>query len=264
MVVPIGDLNPTHRTPVLTIALIAVNVGIFVFGQPWAAGPCEQQEFFLQWAAVPDELVTGEPLSAAEVRATVVPGCALAPLSGKPVYLSVLSAMFLHAGWLHLLFNMLYLWIFGNNVEDRLGHLRFLVFYLAAGAVATVGFAVANASSLVTLVGASGAIAGVLGAYLVMFPLARVTVVLPPLFFLPFRLPALLVLGLWFLGQFVTDDAADMSGGGVAYLAHILGFVAGVAGVLLLGERPRRVPRPARRRARRSRRRTGRGPGWTP
>ena len=247
MVIPIGDLNPTRRTPVLTYVLLVANVVVFVFLQPWAGSACDQQEFFLQWAAVPDELVTGEPLDAIEIRMTVPPGCAITTTPGKSVLLSAVTAMFLHAGWVHLLFNMLFLYIFGNNVEDRLGHLRFLVFYLATGAVATFGFAFANATSVTTLVGASGAIAGILGAYLVMYPFARVTVIVPPIFFLPFRLPALVVLGLWFLGQFVTDDAGDMSGGGVAYLAHILGFVSGFVGALLLGQRPQRPQRRRRR-----------------
>lgn len=246
MVLPIGDANPTRRTPVVTLLLIAVNVGVFVLAQPWQSDACTQQAFFLEWAAVPDEVVTGQPLDAAEVAATTAP-CRIAPLPGKPVYLAVLTSMFLHAGWGHLLGNMLYLWVFGNNIEDRLGRARFLVFYLACGVLATVAFVVPNGRSIATLVGASGAVAGVLGAYLVWFPRARVTVFIPPFFFLP--LPALIVLGGWFVLQLLSGRVADMAGGGVAYLAHIAGFLAGALFALALRPaRPQRPQVPVRRR----------------
>ena len=243
MVLPIGDANPTRRTPVVTLALIALNIAVFVFGQPWSSDACTQQAFFVEWAAVPDEIVTGEPLTQPEVDASTTQGCVVSAAPGKVVYASILSAMFLHAGWGHLFGNMLYLYVFGNNVEDRLGRLGFLAFYLISGVIATVAFVLPNAGSLATLVGASGAVAGVLGAYLVMFPRARVTVIIPPLFFLPFRLPALIVLGGWFLLQLWSGRLADMAGGGVAYLAHVAGFVAGVLIVLALGYRPERPQR---------------------
>lgn len=246
MVIPIGDANPTRRTPVVTLLLIAVNVGVFVLAQPWQSDACTQQAFFLEWAAVPDEVVTGQPLDASEVAATTAP-CRIAPLPGKPVYLAVLTSMFLHAGWGHLLGNMLYLWVFGNNIEDRLGRARFLMFYLACGVLATVAFVVPNGRSIATLVGASGAVAGVLGAYLVWFPRARVTVFIPPFFFLP--LPALIVLGGWFVLQLLSGRVADMAGGGVAYLAHIAGFLAGALFALALRPaRPQRPQVPMRRR----------------
>ncbi len=137
--------------------------------------------------------------------------------------------MFLHGGWLHLLGNMLYLFVFGNNVEDRMGRVRFLLFYLGAGAVSAYGYALANAGSATTLVGASGAIAGVLGAYLMMFPRARVWSLVPFLFFIPLRLPAWLVLGLWFVLQWFYSTGAGVTGGAdVAYLAHVIGFLTGV------------------------------------
>jgi membrane associated rhomboid family serine protease len=239
LVIPIADDNPTRRTPVITLLLIAINLGVFLFAQPWDADACTQQAFFVEWAAVPDEIVSGEPLNQQEVDATSA-GCPVAAVPDKPVYLSILTAMFLHAGWAHIIGNMLYLWIFGNNVEDQLGRLRFLLFYLATGVIATVAFVVPNAASLTTLVGASGAVAGVLGAYLVMFPRRRITVFIPPLFFLPFRIPALLMLGGWFLLQLLSGRVADMSGGGVAYLAHVAGFAAGVVIVIALGFRPER------------------------
>jgi membrane associated rhomboid family serine protease len=223
-----------------------VNVGVFVFGQPWAAGTCAQYRFFLEWAAVPRELSQAAPLNAFQVGASTPPACGLAPVADKNVYAAILYSMFLHAGWLHLVGNMLYLWIFGNNVEDRLGHLGFALFYLAVGTVATLVFAAANPGSLVTLVGASGAIAGVLGAYLVLFPHSRVTVLVPFLFFLPAELPALFVLGLWFVLQFQQLQVASMAGGGVAYLAHVAGFVAGAlfCVVALPRRRARRPPPP--------------------
>jgi membrane associated rhomboid family serine protease len=244
MVIPVSDDNPTHRTPWVNWALLAINLFVFVVLQPWQANPCVQQAFFVDWAAVPEEVVSGEPMSQTEVDATTQGACPIQADAGKNVYLSVITAMFLHGGWVHLLGNLLYLWIFGNNVEDRLGHLEYLIFYLGTGIIATMAFALANADSLSTLVGASGAIAGVLGAYLVLYPTARVTLIVPPLFFLPFRLPAMLVLGFWFVLQLFDNRAADMAGGGVAYLAHIAGFIAGAIVVLVLGYRRRTPPRP--------------------
>jgi membrane associated rhomboid family serine protease len=244
VVLPISDANPTRRFPLVTLLLVAANVGVFVFAQPWNADACTQQAFFVEWAAVPDEIVTGEPLNQEEVNQSTTSGCPIRAVPNKPVYLSILSAMFLHAGWGHLLGNMLYLWVFGNNVEDRLGRAAFLGFYLFCGVVATIAFVLPNANSALTLVGASGAVAGVLGAYLVMFPGARVTVFIAPFFFLP--LPAIIVLGGWFLLQVFSGRVADMAGGGVAYLAHVAGFVVGALLTLTLRQpRPRR-PQPRR------------------
>lgn len=231
MVIPIGDHNPTRRTAWVTLTLVAANVAVFVLFEPWSADRCTQESFFLQWATIPRELAQSAPLDTTEVASTT--SCPLQPFPAKNVYLAVLSSLFLHASWLHLLGNMLYLWVFGNNVEDVLGHLRFLGFYLLSGVVATAVFAVANLGSLSTLVGASGAIAGVLGAYLVRFPRARVTSLVPFLFFLPIELPALIVLGLWFVLQLnEVTQAASMAGGGVAYLAHVAGFVFGLLATL--------------------------------
>jgi membrane associated rhomboid family serine protease len=137
--------------------------------------------------------------------------------------------MFLHGGWLHLLGNMLFLMVFGNNIEDRWGKLRFLLFYLATGYIAAYGFALANSDATMPLVGASGAVSGVLGAYLILFPGARVWSLVPILLFLPLKLPAWIVLGTWFVLQYVYATGSVVSdGGSVAYLAHIIGFVVGV------------------------------------
>ena len=255
MVIPLGDHNPTRIRPWVTWALIALNLWAFVMVQPWSQDACAQHAFYLRWAAVPEELTTGQPLDASETAAVSEPSCVLHPTPDKPVYLTVLTAMFLHAGWLHLLGNMLYLWIFGNNVEDRLGHVRYLLFYLLSGLVATAAFVLPNADNISTLVGASGAIAGVLGAYLVMFPRARVTVAVPFLLFFITRLPAFLVLGMWFLLQVQGLNQPLLEGGGVAYLAHAGGFLFGMVAALLL--RPQARPHPGMYGAPRSRRRGG-------
>ena len=241
MGIPIGDDNPTRSRGWVNLLLIAVNIAVFVLWQPWGGDFCEQNAFYVEWGAIPNEIVEGEPLTQREIDTTVDPRCGVQALPGKSVMLSILSAMFLHGGWGHLLGNMLFLWVFGDNVEDRLGHLRYLIFYLVAGIVATWVFAVGNAASTTTLVGASGAIAGVLGAYLVMYPTATVRVLIPPFFLIP--LPAVLVLIAWFVMQLYADSLAAQAGAGVAYLAHVAGFVAGVVMVLALGERPRRVRR---------------------
>lgn len=248
MAIPLGDINPTRRRGVVTLGLVAVNVAVFVLLQPWAGGVCEQAGFYARWGAVPNEIVELEPLTQAELDRSVDPRCGVRAMPDKSVALSVLTAMFLHGGWAHLLGNMLYLFVFGDNVEDRLGRLRYLVFYLVAGVIATLVFAGANPGSPITLVGASGAIAGVLGAYLVMYPTALVRTFIPPFFFL--ALPAVVVLGLWFLLQLAADDLSGQTGAGIAYLAHVAGFVAGVVMALALGERPqrpRRYRRPPRR-----------------
>jgi len=244
VVIPIHDENPTRRTPVVTYVLLAVNVVVFllsplaghVVGDPSGAQVCRQVAFLDEWAAKPDELVhnraepdayTGKAFT--DGQQVVCEKASPPPYSKKP-WLSVLTAMFLHGGWLHLLGNMLFLYVFGNNVEDRLGRLRFLGFYLVCGYAATYGFALFQPDSTQPLVGASGAIAGVLGAYLVLFPRARVLSLLTFLFFLPVRLPAWVVLGGWFLLQYVYFRGAGLAAGSqVAYGAHVVGFVVGAA-----------------------------------
>ena len=254
MVLPIHDDNPTRRTPWLTYVLIAINIFVFllepinrltVTGDPSLAAACRQEAFFRQWGAIPREVSSNKALPETIGAAVPPRSCAtVRPSYRKAPALSVLTSMFLHGGWLHLLGNMLFLFVFGNNVEDRLGRARFLVFYLAAGFVATYAFAFADPRSTTTLVGASGAIAGVLGAYLVLYPRARVLSLVPFLFFLPFRLPAWLVLGSWFLLQYAYSRGAAMTvGSDVAYLAHVAGFAFGFLALLLLRKRfaPRRV-----------------------
>lgn len=252
MVLPIHDTNPHRRTPVVTYTLIAINVVVFllspiagtVTGSGSAASQCRQVAFLDHYAAKPDEVVGNHPpgvvaTGRAGVDAAGRPGCIAQsppPYTKNPA-LSVLTAMFLHGGWLHLLGNMLFLYVFGDNIEDRLGRLRYLAFYLVCGYAATYGFSLMDPSSAAPLLGASGAIAGVLGAYLVLFPRAKVWSLLTFFFFLPVRLPAWLVLGSWFLLQAAYSAGAgitDATHGGVAYVAHVVGFAVGALLVLPL------------------------------
>ena len=243
MVLPVHDVNPTRRTPVVTYLLIAINVVAFLFspvshhvlGDSSAASQCRQIAFFDKYAAEPKEVLTNaqSPQGATGKVATDDTGrvgcqAQKPPPFHKSPFLSVLTAMFLHGGWLHLLGNMLFLYVFGNNVEDRLGRLKYLLFYLFCGYAATYGFSLFQAGSTSPLVGASGAIAGVLGAYIVLYPRAKVWSLLTFFFFLPVRLPAWIVLGSWFVLQYLYFRGAGLAeGSGVAYGAHVVGFVVG-------------------------------------
>ena len=218
--IPLKDRNPTRRVPVVTIALIAVNSVVFLYEVSLGEGLAL---FFQHFGAVPASIV--HSLNPGEF----VPG-ALVP---------ILTSMFVHGGWLHLIGNMLYLWVFGDNVEDKLGRPRFLVFYLLCGFAASSLHVVVDPTSATPMVGASGAISGVLGAYLLMFPGARVVTLIPIFVFLQVaELPALVVLGFWFVMQFFNGvlslgyEAGGM--GGVAWWAHVGGFAAGLLFVLPL------------------------------
>jgi membrane associated rhomboid family serine protease len=241
-VFPIRDLNPTRITPYVTLLLIAANVLVYFAWQPHTTVEADA-EFLYQRAAVACEITTGHPVTFDEVqtdtcapRGTQPAGEVAFPSKSLP--LSVLVSMFLHGGIAHLLGNMWFLWLFGNNVEEAFGHIRYLLAYLVAGVVATLGFVYLNPASTTPLIGASGAIAGVLGAYAVLFP-ARL--VLSFAFFTLVPVPAIIFLGLWFVGQFAVAD------GGVAWEAHVAGFVLGVFATLLfrsqLLDRVRRVQR---------------------
>jgi membrane associated rhomboid family serine protease len=226
-VIPLRDANPTRRRAVVTIGLVLLNAAVFGYELLLEEGStADLEHFFLTFGVVPAALV--DALQSGSW------------LSG-PTF-SLLSHQFLHAGWLHIGFNMLYLWIFGNNVEDALGRIPYLAFYLVGGIVAAlseVAFQlVSGGDASGPLVGASGAISAVLGAYLVWFPRARVlSVVYLGLFFQLVRVPALLVLGLFFVLQLLAGVAAlsaPASVGGVAYFAHIGGFAMGVVVALAL------------------------------
>jgi membrane associated rhomboid family serine protease len=256
MVIPVHDSNPVHRTPVVTYVLILVNVVVFLISPVSGLNPnygegaqkaCLTDFYFREYGAIPRELVTNDPLPAQPSRVETEQG----PVLCRPVafdkmpFLSVLFAMFMHGGWLHLIGNMLFLFVFGNNVEDRMGRLRYLLFYLGVGYAATYAFAVLYANSVQTLVGASGAVAGVLGAYLYLFPRAKVTSLVPFLFFIPLRFPAWVVLGFWFLLQWLYFQGAGLAGDAeVAYFAHVAGFVLGFAFAALALDR-REPPRPS-------------------
>ena len=223
---PIRDNVPSRSFPVITILLIVVNAAIFLLEV--AMGPRALAGFVARNALIPDHVTSyfsGVHLPAGHI------------------FFPFFSSMFLHGGWLHLIGNMWFLWIFGDNVEDRLGHLRFLVFYIACGLLGNVAHYAFNSASSMPSLGASGAIAGVLGAYAISYPRARILVLLPIFFFIQFiELPALVVLGFWFLLQFLNGAASFVrsSGtGGVAWWAHIGGFVGGIAIFYLFRPRPR-------------------------
>lgn len=215
--IPLKDDIPSSRFPVVNAALIAANCLAFVFelalgGQAGA--------FIQSWGIVPRRLLEAGPSD----------------------WVTILSSMFLHGGWAHIIGNMLYLYIFGDNVEDAMGHFPYLIFYLICGSGAAWAHVLTNASSSVPTVGASGAIAGVLGAYLILFPRAGVLTLIPLGFFLQVvRIPAMLVLGFWIVIQFFSGLASiplsKAAGGGVAWFAHIGGFVAGVVLVNLFAGR---------------------------
>ncbi len=228
---PIGDENEPGRGPgLLTLALILVNVAVFLLLQlPESAG--SDQPFTYGFSTIPAEITTGRDL--VEPQPIVVDGeRALVPQAPgpDPIYLTLLTSMFMHAGWAHLLGNMLFLWIFGDNVEHRVGRLTFLVFYLVAGVIASLAQIAASPNSVIPSLGASGAISGVLGAYLVLFPNNRVWIIV--FRFVPYAVPAVVAIGLWALFQFVSGFGAiavsDETVGGVAYLAHVGGFIAGL------------------------------------
>jgi rhomboid family protein len=250
--IPIGDSVRRRSFPYVTIAIIVVNALVFLYELSLSTVPTgflgfsELDLLFFDWGALPACLTDQFGFDTdANPRGLAV----VCPEPGQ-LLLTPFTAMFLHGGWLHLLGNMLFLWVFGDNVEDAMGHARFAAFYVIAGLAATAAHIAVSQDDLIPAIGASGAIAGVLGAYLVLYPRARVTALLPLFFILiPFNVPAVLLIGFWFLLQLLNGVAAlgatdVVGGGGVAWFAHIGGFVAGLLLVRLfvLG---RRVP-PAR------------------
>lgn len=231
--IPLHDDNPTSLTPVVTVGIVVACVLIFL----WQASHSQegQQAIAYSLGLVPAVLFTDARLPS--------------ELALIPAELTIFTSMFLHGGWMHLIGNMLYLWIFGNNVEDAMGHGRFIVFYLLCGLAAAFAQALPNPDSTIPMIGASGALAGVLGAYLLLHPSARVMVVIPlGLFFPVVYLPAALLLGAWFLIQIFSSMAAPSEEGGVAWFAHIGGFIAGVVLIPFFKHRKVALFAPARRR----------------
>jgi len=232
-VIPLRDANPIRRTPIVTIGLIVACVVAFAYslGAETNGGPSGVERLFFEFGLIPAQLL-------AEWDAGRAPG---------EETLTVFSSMFLHANLLHLGGNMLYLWIFGNNIEDRFGRLAFIVFYLLGGVAAAASQVAIEPASEVPMIGASGAVSAVLGAYLVLFPRARIlSLVFLGFFYQLIEVPALVVLGLWFLLQLIDGigslGLAGAEGGGVAFFAHIGGFIAGV--VLAIAFRALRAGRP--------------------
>src|SRR5712691_6683562 len=237
MLFPIADENSDRgSTPVVNYVLILINIFVFVFLQ----GLGSNEKFTYAYSTVPGEIITGRDIVTRPVavqnftgQRMEMPGLQPTPI---PVYLTLLTSMFMHGGIAHIFGNMLFLWIFGDNIEDRLGHLRYAIFYLVCGILAglshvfaTVAFAGGNeASLLIPSLGASGAISGVLGGYILLFPTRRVTVLLS---YFVTQVPAFIAIGLWFVFQLISGLGVLGSGsqqGGVAYAAHIGGFIAGL------------------------------------
>lgn len=214
--IPIRDQIPSQTVPIVNYLLIAANVVVFILQFLLFSGPAEEA-FVYEYALIPSQVTAG--LDVGDVR-------------------DIFTSMFMHAGLAHIGGNMLYLWIFGDNVEDRLGHARYIAFYLVGGVLASLAHILTNPTSQIPTVGASGAIAAVLGAYLVLFPQSRVVTLIPLGFFVRMTVvPAIIVLGLWFILQ-LFSGLISMGGpdvGGVAFWAHIGGFVAGVVMAKLLG-----------------------------
>jgi membrane associated rhomboid family serine protease len=224
---PLKDDLPSHTTPVVTVLLMAINVVVYLYQasleiDSHAGGAAEA--LVMEFGLIPCRL-TG--------------ACRMAADLPSPVF-TIFSSMFLHGGFFHIAGNMLYLWIFGNNVEDTLGHGRFMLFYLASGVAAAATQTIAGPDSHVPMIGASGAISGVLGAYFLLFPHASVlTLIIFGFFWRIVRIPALLVLGFWMVVQILNGLGSFGAGGGVAWFAHIGGFFAGMGLILLFKPRPR-------------------------
>jgi membrane associated rhomboid family serine protease len=234
---PLRDANPTRRVPYVTIILILVNIGIYFLVQPQGQqlfgqidAEMEANRFTFEYAAIPCEVTTGEPLSVDEVPNSqgdidnCDPGRGDPVFPDKQVWLAMLFSMFFHGSLIHLGGNLLFLWVFGNNIEDHLGALRYLIFYLIGGVVATLAHVAVQPDSTIPLIGASGAVAAVMGAYLVWFPNAQVLTAFFFIFVLFREIAAKWVLGFWLVSQFFINPNA-----GVAWMAHVGGFLFGAA-----------------------------------
>ncbi|HWC18670.1 MAG TPA: rhomboid family intramembrane serine protease [Terriglobales bacterium] len=231
--IPIRDDRPSFTTPFINYLLIALNTLVFLY--EILLGPRTREVFVYQFGVEPIRVLAALGLANVHVP--------------DPSALPLLTSMFLHASWLHLIGNMWVLWIFGDNIEDYLGHFGYLIFYLVSGLAASVLHIALNTTSTIPSVGASGAIAGVMGAYFLLFPSARVLTLVPLIIFFTFIwLPAWIVLGYWFVLQFLSGAATAIAyssrtggGGGIAFWAHVGGFVAGIIMIKLLPQRMRRT-----------------------
>jgi membrane associated rhomboid family serine protease len=241
MFIPLKDINPTSRTPVVTIALIAINVAVFVYELSLG----DRLGYFIAaWGAVPYEITHAVDLVGRYQGSPIV------QTPGPPViWLTLVSSMFMHGGIMHIGGNMLYLWIFGNNIEDLMGPVKFLLFYIGCGLVAALAHILTAPGSPVPVVGASGAVSGILGAYLVAYPRARVVCLVFIIFFIQLiTVPAMVVLLLWFVIQALQglSSLGIEKTSGVAWFAHVGGFAAGYIGLRVFGARELRRLRAAR------------------
>ena len=229
--IPLSDPEVRrHSQPYVTMGLIAINAVVFLY--ELTLGGLETTKFFYEWGLIPAQL-TGELDAFCSGQLQRDPlGTAVCQV---PAWGNVFSAMFVHGGLMHFGGNTLYLWVFGDNIEDRLGHWKYLAFYLTCGVAATWAQVAINTDSLVPTIGASGAIAGILGAYLLLFPYSRISTLVIMYFIMVIRVPALFLLGFWFFLQnfFQGLGSLGATGGGVAYWAHIGGFIAGILAIAL-------------------------------
>ncbi len=235
--IPVSDANPTRRTPIMNLLLIGLNIVVFLYEIQLSNRGLNR--FVFQWGVIPSDVL-------AAIAHPLAPGASHA-------FLTLITSQFIHANFLHIIGNMLFLFIFGDNIEDVMGSFTYLVFYLLSGIAAGLTQAFVFAPFLgggdVPSIGASGAIAGVLGAYLILYPTTRIRVIIPPLFFLPFSLPAIVMIGFWFVLQFISGVGAlspsAAASGGVAYWAHVGGFVTGMILIFPFWGKAREMRRPA-------------------
>jgi membrane associated rhomboid family serine protease len=262
--IPLKDNIPTDRFPLVTVAIIAINVFVFLFLQGASfSGEQVDTKSVVEYGAIPYRVThPGKDCDLARVQDATTGAAgedvvcegtsdyvaarqagALEKVDNPPWYVTIVSSMFMHGGWLHIAFNMLFLWIFGNNVEDSMGRVRYILFYLLGGLAAIAAQIAVSPSSELPTVGASGAIAAVLGGYLLLYPRARILTIVFLFFFFTFiEIPAMVMLGIWIflqflpaVGQLATPDVGG--GGGVAYWAHLGGFVFGMAAIMLFAHR---------------------------
>ncbi|HYM16236.1 MAG TPA: rhomboid family intramembrane serine protease [Dehalococcoidia bacterium] len=248
--IPIYDSERSRTFPWVNLTIIALNFAVFLYEialshRSAGIGFTQLDTFIYHWGNIPACTLDQFGQHALEAKSRI---CAQQP---HPSW-TIITAMFIHGSWLHILGNMVFLWIFGDNVEDSMGHPLYLLFYLLAGAISAFAQMSVSATELTPAIGASGAIAGVMGAYIVLFPRATVAVIIPIFFFIPIPLPALVLIGLWFVAQlfsgFATLGPTTVgAGSGIAYFAHIGGFVAGALLVNVFAiHRKRGPPRRAR------------------
>lgn len=220
--IPLKDDNPTSSKPIITYCLIIIC--IFVFLIELASPSYRTGEFFYSYGLIPSVLLGKLKLASS--------------MYVIPAYLTIITSMFVHGGFMHLIGNMLYMWIFADNIEDSLGKVKFLIFYILCGIGAAMAQVFTDTNSQIPMVGASGAIGGVLGAYLVNYPKAKILVLIPFGFFSQIiKIKALYVLFFWFILQFINSALTNSNGGGVAYAAHIGGFISGVILILFLNKK---------------------------